>query len=89
MISWYYDTDMKLIATNIRFPEDEYLIIKKLAFAGKRSISSLVRDAVRQYKENKLANSKDRKALFDTIVKMGVKIDIPVTKLVQEGRRFE
>lgn len=80
---------MTYVSTNLRFPKEEYEEIKRLAFFGNESIASFIRKAAREYKEKKLSSGKSRKAIFDLIVKSAVRIDVPVAKLIQEGRRFE
>jgi len=87
MVSWYHGT-MNVIATNLRFPTDEYGQIKLLALAEGKSIAALVREAVRRYKEQKLT-SRFQVDLAEKFRKMAVKIDVPVTELVRQGRKFE
>ena len=80
---------MQIIATNVRFNKIEYEDLKKLALSHKKSVASLIRDAVTYYKEKKLSTKEDRKNLYELIVRSAVQINTPVVKLVQEGRRFE
>ncbi|OGM24178.1 hypothetical protein A2627_04780 [Candidatus Woesebacteria bacterium RIFCSPHIGHO2_01_FULL_39_28] len=80
---------MQLVATNVRFPKDEYFELKKLALVEDRSIASLIREATRHYKEQKLASKETQRNLFRLITNSAVKIDIPVTKLISSGRKFE
>lgn len=78
---------MNTIATNVRFPADEYQELKLLAFAQKQSTASLIRQAVAIYKKQKLS-VKLQISLAEKLKTMAVRIDIPVLELVEEGRRF-
>lgn len=79
---------MQTIATNIRFPQDEYREIKLLAFMQGKSTAALIRDAVNLYKRNTV-RAKSKIALVERFRKLSVKINIPVIDLVREGRKFE
>ena len=85
MVPWYHDT-MNTIATNIRFPADEYNDLKLFAFAQGQSTASLIRQAVSFYKKQKFS-TKSRLSLAKKLKGMAVKISIPATDLVEEGRR--
>ncbi len=87
MVPWYHST-MNTIATNIRFPADEYRELKLLAFAQNQSTASLIRQAVSFYKKQKLS-AKLQISLAERLKKISLKIDVPVLELVKEGRRFE
>lgn len=75
---------MNTIATNIRFPADEYNELKLFAFAQGQSTASLIRQAVSFYKKQKLS-TKLRISLAKKLRGMAVKINIPATELVKEG----
>lgn len=78
---------MNIIATNVRFPADEYRDLKLLAFAQGQSTASLIRQAVSFYKKQKLS-AKLRISLAERLRGVSVKIDVPVVELVREGRKF-
>jgi predicted DNA-binding protein len=78
---------MNTVATNVRFPADEYQELKLLAFSRGQSTASLVRQAVSFYTKQKLT-AKLQVSLVEKLKKMAVKIDIPVLKLVNDGRKF-
>ena len=80
---------MQTIATNIRFSQDEYEELRQLAFLSRKSIASLVREAINCYKQKVVSTVDARKALFSAIVKSAVKIDTSVVDLAREGRKFE
>jgi len=81
---------MNVVATNVRFPVDEYADLKRLAFLSKKSIASVIREAVTHYKsEASKAGQAKKMALYDSIVESAVQIDVPVLDLVKEGRKFE
>lgn len=86
MVPWYHNT-MNTIATNVRFPANEYEDIKLLAFAQGQSTASLIRQAVSFYKKQKFS-AKLRISLADRLSKISVKIDVPVVELIREGRKF-
>ena len=79
---------MNTIATNVRFPEDDYKELRLLAFAQGQSTASLIRQAVSFYKNRKMS-TKLQISLAERLRKVSVKINIPVLELVREGRRFE
>lgn len=79
---------MNTVATNIRFPQDEYQEIKLLAYSQKKSVAAVIREAVFWYKKQKL-NTKTRVTLSEKFHKFAVTIDTPVSHLVREGRKFE
>lgn len=78
---------MNTVATNIRFPYDEYQEIKLLAFSQGQSVAQVIRTAVFNYKRQKLG-SKKQISLVEKMRKISVKIDVPVSDLVKEGRKF-
>lgn len=80
---------MQIVATNVRFPMPEYTELKELAFVEKKSIAALIRDAVRQYKEKNTKTAQNRLNLFGLMVRSRVKIRVPTTRLVVQGRKFE
>lgn len=79
---------MQTIATNIRFPADEYQQLRTLAFLEKKPISKLIRDSVRMYKSQVSSIGKKRMDLFRLMVKSRVKINTPTSELVSDGRRI-
>ena len=87
LVSWYYSI-MQTVATNIRFPADEYQQLRMLAFLEKRPISELIRDSVRRYKTQASSVDNKRIDLFRLMVKSRVKINIPTLQLVADGRRI-
>lgn len=78
---------MNIIATNIRFPEDEYREIKLLAYSEKKSVAALIRQAISMYKKQKF-HTKTKVSLAEKFRKLAVHIDTPVLKLVSEGRKI-
>lgn len=79
---------MQTVATNIRFPKDEYQELRALAYQENSSIASLVNTAVKEYKFKKLSqNRKDKIKLFDRMWKSRIKINVSTTDLVRESRR--
>ncbi len=86
MVPWYHHT-MNIVATNLRFPADEYQEIKLLALSEGKSIAAFVRQAVSLYKKRKFTSSVQIN-LAERLKKVAVKINVPVLDLVKEGRRF-
>jgi len=87
LVAWYHGT-MQTVATNIRFPADEYQQLKTLAFLEKRPISELIRDSVRRYKTRASSVDSKRMNLFRLMVKSRIKINVPTLQLVTDGRRI-
>lgn len=87
LVPWYHST-MNTIATNVRFPADEYKELKLLAFAQEQSTASLIRQAVSFYTRQKLS-VKLQISLAEKLKKFAIKIDVPALELVKDGRRFE
>ena len=87
LVAWYHGT-MQTIATNIRFPADEYQQLRTLAFLERKPISELIRDSVRMYKTQVSSISKKRMGLFRLMVKSRVKIDVSTLQLIANGRRI-
>ncbi|MEK7154961.1 MAG: hypothetical protein AAB697_02440 [Patescibacteria group bacterium] len=79
---------MQTVATNIRFPADEYQQLRTLAFLEKRPISQLIRDSVRIYKAQASSVGNKRMDLFRLMIKSRVKINVPTLQLVADGRRI-
>lgn len=79
---------MNTIATNIRFPQDEYEELKLLAFSEKKSVAAVIREAIVAYKKKKF-QVKSKISLSEKFHKLAVTMDIPVANLVREGRKFE
>lgn len=86
MVPWYIGT-MNTIATNIRFPQDEYRDIKLLALSQGKSTAFVIREAVSWYKRKKLT-SKVQISIAEKLRKFSVKIDVPVAELIATGRKF-
>ncbi len=85
-----HGTNMQTIATNISFNKDEYENLKKLALTENKSTANIIRESVKNYHIQKLADEKNkRQKLYNSILKSRVKIDISTVDLVHEGRRFE
>jgi len=81
---------MQMVATNIRFPKQDYEELRTLAFQEKTSLASLINAAVREYKFKKLAMSrKGRMRLFETMKNSRIKINVSTVDLVHEGRKYE
>jgi len=79
---------MQTVATNIRFPVDEYQQLRTLAFLERRSISKLIRDSVKIYKSQVSTTSNNKKLnLFRLMVKSRTKINVPTSQLVADGRQ--
>lgn len=82
---------MNWIATNIRFPEDEYMQLKLISAQKRESLSSLVRNAVKKTVLKKTKpNAKKIMAKVDRISKALSK-SIPenwdTVKVIREMRR--
>ncbi len=45
---WYNGTNMNWVATNIRFPEEEYQKLKMKAARERKSLAAVIREAVNQ-----------------------------------------
>lgn len=78
---------MNTIATNLRFPADEYREIKLLALSEGKSTAALIRHAVSLYKSKKLTSSVQIN-MAEQFRKSAVKINISVRDLIKEGRKF-
>ncbi len=87
MVLWYHGT-MNTIATNLRFPVDEYRKIKLLALTEGKSTAALIRHAVLLYNSKKLTSSVQIN-LAEQFRKSAIKIDISVLDLIKSGRKFE
>lgn len=87
MVLWYHGV-MNTIATNLRFPVDEYNKIKLLAFSEGKSTAALIRHAVSLYGNRKLTSSVQIN-MAEKFKKSAVKINIPALDLIKEGRKFE
>lgn len=87
LVQWYRCT-MDVVATNIRFPSDEYEQLKTLAFLEKKPISKIIRDSVKMYKSQVSATDRKKLDLFKLMVKSRVKINVPTSELVSDGRRI-
>ena len=79
---------MNVIATNIRFPKDEYNDLKLLALAEGRSVASIVREATSLYRKGKLG-VKRKVSLLMKMRRAAVKSKVTVLGLIGEGRKFE
>ena len=82
---------MNWIATNIRFPKDEYMELKMISAKKRESLSSLVRGAVKKTILKKTRPSpKEIKAKLDKISKIigkSVPKDWDTVKVIREMRR--
>ncbi|KKR86688.1 MAG: hypothetical protein UU32_C0012G0006 [Candidatus Woesebacteria bacterium GW2011_GWB1_41_10] len=79
---------MQTVATNIRFPKEDYEDLRVLAFQENSSIASLVNAAVKEYKLKKLAQDRqDKMELFERMWKSRIKIKTSTTDLVRESRK--
>ncbi len=78
---------MNIVATNIRFPRDEYRELKLLALSEGKSAAGIIREAVKRYKDQKF-NSRVKLDLAEQARKLSVKIDVPVIDLVRQDRRY-
>lgn len=88
MVLLYYST-MKYVTTNLRFPKDEYEELKNIAFLQKRSIASLIREAVRNYKKTRYNTRSQKMKLYSLMAKSRIKIKTSTDELVKAGRKFE
>ncbi len=80
---------MNYVTTNLRFPKEEYEDIRNLAFAERRSIASMIREALRKYKKTKLNTRAQKMKLYKLMARSRIKINTSTTDLVKEGRKFE
>lgn len=78
---------MQTIATNIRFPKDEYQDLKLLAFSEGKSAAALIREALAWYKQSRFG-VRARISTLEKFRKLSVRIDVPVSDLVRQGRKF-
>ena len=79
---------MQMVATNVRFPKEDYEELRSLAYQEKVSIASLINKAVREYKFKKLSTSrKNKMKLFNKMLKSRIKIEVSTVDLVGESRR--
>jgi len=79
---------MNSVATNIRFPADEYEQLKTLAFLERKPIAKIIRDSVRMYKSQVAETSDKNLKLFRLMVKSRVKVDLPTSELIAHGRHI-
>lgn len=79
---------MQVIATNIRFPKDDYLALRLLALAEGKSTAALIREAANDYRRLKTTSVRSQLSLTEQAARMSVKIDIPVARLVVSGRKI-
>ncbi len=80
---------MNTVATNIRFPANEYEELKTLAFLAGKSAAQVIREAVKEYKAQHMKTAKKQISLAEKFRKISVKIDVSTLDLIREGRRFE
>lgn len=88
LVLLYYGT-MNYVTTNLRFPKDEYEDLKNIAFLQKRSIASLIRDAVRNYRKTRYNTRSQKMKLYHLMAKSRIKIKTSTLELVKMGRKFE
>lgn len=67
MVQWYY---MNWIATNIRFPEDQYMKLKIKAARERRSVAAVIREAVDKPLKKRVAKSPTTKDFMKEIEKV-------------------
>ena len=80
---------MNYVTTNLRFSKEDYEELRNIAFTEKRSIASVIRDAVRKYKKN-INNTRSQKMkLYKLMADSRIKIKTSTVELVKEGRKFE
>lgn len=79
---------MQTIATNIRFPKDDYLALRLLAFSEGKSTAALIREAAGVYRKLKTTSVGSQLSLAKLAEKISVKIDIPVIDLIASGRKI-
>lgn len=79
---------MQTIATNIRFPKEDYQALRLLAFAEGKSTAALIREAAGTYRKLKTASVSSQLNLVQQAAKMSVKIDIPISELIASGRKI-
>lgn len=79
-----------MITTNVRLPEEEYKEYRKVALEKGKSFAQLIREALRIYKKNRFEDQeqKNRITTARRILKNRVKINIPVKKLIEYGRKI-
>lgn len=82
---------MAQVATVIRLPEEDYREYRKLALDENKSFTKLVEESLKQYRKVEVEQKKlsKRKAAFKRLWKTRIPIDVSVTQLIHEGRRFE
>lgn len=80
---------MNTVATNIRFPADQYEDLKTLAFLNKISIAQLIRNSIKAYMKVAVKPANNGMSLVKQAQKMSVKIGAPTLDLIRDGRRFE
>jgi len=76
------------VATNIRFPKDDYLALRLLALSEGKSTAALIREAAGTYRKLKTASVRSQLSLAKQAGNMSVKIDIPVSELIASGRKI-
>lgn len=67
MVQWYY---MNWIATNIRFPEDQYIRLKIKAARERRSVADVIRESVGKAAIKKVTKSTTTKDFMKEIEKV-------------------
>ena len=81
---------MQTIATNIRFPKEDYEELRVLAYQENTSLANLINSAVREYKTKRLFYTRNaRIKLFEKMKNSKIKINVSTVDLVKEGRKFE
>ena len=80
---------MNYVTTNLRFPKEEYENLRRIAFSEKKSIASIIRDAIRKYKKTNLNIRVQKMKLYRLMSKSRIKINTSTVELVKEGRKFE
>lgn len=77
---------MNTIATNIRFPKEDYFALRLLALSEGKSTAALIREAAIAYRNFKTASVNSQLHFAEQAKHLSVKIDIPVAQLITSGR---
>jgi predicted DNA-binding protein len=79
-----------MITTNIRLPQEEYKEYRRIALEKGKSFAQLIREALRTYKKLQFEDREQeiRLKAAKNILRNRVRIDIPVKKLIESGRKI-
>ncbi len=82
---------MKIVATNIRFPEDQYQKYRIIALKQRKSFAELVRQSLEranwQFEDTKVENRR-REAASRLLKTKKIKLDKPIREMIEEGRKY-